>query len=279
MIGDVSENGVFPTTWNGRAGGRAPRKSPITIRTFGRSPTRAASRPASALVDLVGDDLAGHGRQPGGQDALSRADLHAQAIRVEPHCLQELARGLRAAQVVLRELAAAPVGLSPPAAGPARRAPGGGPAGRACSGSAAPCRAAPLLARRRAHQPSLASGDDPADRRQRPARTLAPLPAGDHQSGNEACRPASTSAARPPAVWLVVVSPAQPLQLRAPLLFSQPPLDRAARRPGRPPGRPRRRCRLGQQRAEPGRSGLPVAQLGPELASRHGDDAAGQASG
>jgi hypothetical protein len=49
MIGEVSENGAFPTTWNGRFGWRAARKSPIFTRTFGRSPTLAMSRPASAL--------------------------------------------------------------------------------------------------------------------------------------------------------------------------------------------------------------------------------------
>ena len=46
MIGEVSENGAFPTTWKGRDGGRAARKSPSTTRTFGRAPTRACSRSA-----------------------------------------------------------------------------------------------------------------------------------------------------------------------------------------------------------------------------------------
>jgi hypothetical protein len=48
-IGEVSENGAFPTTWNGRLGWRAVRKSPTLTLTFGRSPTFAMSRSASAL--------------------------------------------------------------------------------------------------------------------------------------------------------------------------------------------------------------------------------------
>ena len=123
MIGEVSENGAFPTTWNARAGARAARKSPMTTRTFGRAPARALSRASQRRIHLVGDDLAGHGREPRGQHPLSGAHLDAQAVRVQPDCPEELPRSLRTAQVVLRELAAPPVGVGAPARNPARTTP------------------------------------------------------------------------------------------------------------------------------------------------------------
>src|SRR5262249_24186351 len=109
-----------------------------------RSRAGSRSQPVrERLIQLVGDDLARHCSEPGGENAFPGPDLDTQAVRLEPDSLQELPGRLRAAQVVLGELATPPGSMRAPAGRP----PGGAAAssGRRPGGSGPAAGAAPVL--------------------------------------------------------------------------------------------------------------------------------------
>src|SRR5690606_22204192 len=91
--------------------------------------------------------------------------------------------------------------------------------------------------------------------------------------------PSGCVTARAPSVLAARPRRAQALGLRALLLGGEPPLLRAAGRPGGPAGAGPRGERVRDERGEPGRRGSTVAALLAVLRGDDGEDPVGQSRG
>ena len=269
MIGEVSENGAFPTTWNGRDGGRAARKSPCTTGRSARAPTRAVSRPArcsSISYAMTSPVMAASRvvRMPSPAPTSRHRPSGAAAPRsgtggLPPGCAGSSATARGGAG---RGRRARPAGArSPPRVAGACRA---ARAARAPAPRTATRRTAAILAGRRAHRSSVADAGRPVIAWR---RGVAAAIAGMPRPARCVRRPHSSSSLRWRLSW-------DRRCFAASRRSTEPRVGRVGRRGGGGGAVASVSSALSLRRGR-----LPVAQLRLVLAGGDGDDAAGQPAG